>query len=411
VSQGLCFRSISLRNLLSFGSSGVDLELGPLTVLVGANGVGKSNLIEALGLLQAAPTDLGRPMREDGVSDWLWKGSNGNDAVLEVVLTPRLPTVRARDRRSPAAGGALRYRLAFGEEGGRLEVRDEVLEDAEPLPGHAEPIFYYRFQDGAPALNTVELDEAGRPTGNRGLRRLQRAALKSHQSILSQRREPDLYPELADVGDVLSKIRLYTEWNLGRYTAPRRPQDPQSEGGFLAEDAANLAIVLAEVRNDPTSFDQIVSGLREFLGGLDDVYTGLSGGKLQIYLRETALKRPVPGTRLSDGTIRFLCLLVILCHGNPPPLVVIEEPELGLHPDMITAVGRLLTEAAKRTQVIVTTHSDHLLAHFTDTPEAVVVCDRGPDGTLFRRLTDSDGDADLDLGARWLHGQLGGTRW
>jgi len=78
--------------------------------------------------------------------------------------------------------------------------------------------------------------------------------------------------------------------------------------------------------------------------------------------------------RLSDGTLRYLCLLTILCHPAPPPLICIEEPELGLHPDILPEVAKMLVDAASRTQLIVTTHSDILVDCLSDHPEAIVVC-------------------------------------
>ena len=120
-------------------------------------------------------------------------------------------------------------------------------------------------------------------------------------------------------------------------------------------------------------------------------------------------------TRLSDGTLHFICLLTILCHPNPPSLVCIEEPELGLHPDVIPEVAETLIEASKRTQLIVTTHSDMLVSALTEVPDAVLICEKEFDnGTQIRRL-----DAkrlkkwlkDYSLGELWTMGELGGNRW
>ncbi|MEW6754253.1 MAG: AAA family ATPase [Candidatus Latescibacterota bacterium] len=84
----------------------------------------------------------------------------------------------------------------------------------------------------------------------------------------------------------------------------------------------------------------------------------------------------MPATRLSDGTLRYLALLAVLCHPTPPPLVCIEEPELGLHPDIMPQLAVLLCEAATRTHLVVTTHSDILVDALTDTPEAILVCEK-----------------------------------
>src|SRR5260370_1406959 len=77
--------------------------------------------------------------------------------------------------------------------------------------------------------------------------------------------------------------------------------------------------------------------------------------------------------RLSDGTLRFLSLLTVLCDPDPAPLICLEEPELGLHPDIIRTIGELLVEASTRTQLIVTTHSSELISALGEVPESVVV--------------------------------------
>jgi len=122
----------------------------------------------------------------------------------------------------------------------------------------------------------------------------------------------------------------------------------------------------------------------------------------------------VPATRLSDGTLRYLCLLAILCHPAPPPVVCIEEPELGLHPDVLPTLADLMKEASDRCQLIVTTHSDVLVDAMTDQPEAVLVAEKHEAGTTLTRL-----DADklkpwlekYRLGQLWTRGEIGGTRW
>ncbi len=96
----------------------------------------------------------------------------------------------------------------------------------------------------------------------------------------------------------------------------------------------------------------------------------------------------ISATRLSDGTLKFLCLMAVLLDAKPAPLICIEEPETGLHPDALALVGDALREASKRTQLIVTTHSDALVDRFTDEPENVIVCERDFDeSTSFRRLS------------------------
>jgi len=146
----------------------------------------------------------------------------------------------------------------------------------------------------------------------------------------------------------------------------------------------------------------------------DDLTVKIYGGTAQLYLHETGLARPIPATRLSDGTIRFLCLVAMLCHPDPPPLLCIEEPELGLHPDIMPTIGEMLIDASQRTQLIVTTHSAPLISALSDIPEAVLVCERDESGSHLTRLESGPLEKWLEkysLGDLWLKGEIGGTRW
>jgi predicted ATPase len=126
------------------------------------------------------------------------------------------------------------------------------------------------------------------------------------------------------------------------------------------------------------------------------------------------LNAAIPATRLSDGTLRFLCLLVILLHPEPPPLICIEEPELGLHPDVLPVVSDLLKEAGERTQLIITTHSADLIDELSDMPEAVLVCEKIEGATQINRLNPEELSIwlkDYSLGKLWQRGDIGGNRW
>ena len=126
--------------------------------------------------------------------------------------------------------------------------------------------------------------------------------------------------------------------------------------------------------------------LRRFLPQFERTSTPVSGGQIQFHLRERGLASSVPATRLSDGTIRFVAILAVLLTPNPPPLLCIEEPELGLHPDALAIIGQLLVEASARMQLVVTTHSDALVSALTTRVESVVTCEKRGAGTLLRRL-------------------------
>jgi predicted ATPase len=306
----------------------------------------------------------------------------------------------------------LRHRLEFTMVGQRAELTDEAIEDAHPDWPGADIDYYYRYRHGRPALN-VKTNE---PHGvDRVHRELRREDLALDQSVLSQRKDPDQYPEVTFLGNEYAKIKLFREWNLGRNTQPRRPQPTDLPSEFLREDAANIALVLNDLEHRRDLRRSLVEKLKDADEAIEDFSTKVLGGTIQLYLHYSGLKSPVPATRLSDGTVRYLCLLAVLCHPAPPPLVCLEEPELGLHPDLLPGLADLLVEASHRMQLIVTTHSDALVDGLTKVPEAVIVCEKRNGSTVMGRRT-SDELAkwlkeDYGLGQLWRSGEIGGNRW
>lgn len=388
----MLLKSLKLTNFLSFGESSQVLELRPLNVVIGPNGSGKSNLVEAIELLRATPKDMLTPIRDGGgVRDWLWKGASKSSptATINAVLG------------HPKGQTDLRYILSFTEVAQRFEILDERVENAQPDLGHENPYFYYRFENGHGVLNIKGKE-----------RRLQHEDIELTSSILAQRKDPDQYPELTYLGNTFGKIRLYREWSFGRYTTPRLPQKTDLPNDLLEPDASNLGLVLNRLRRDPSVKKKLLDALRALYDGIDDFDVQIEGGTVQVFFQEG--KYIVPATRLSDGTLRYLYLLAILCQPSPPPLVCIEEPELGLHPDVLPTLVSLLKDAAERTQLIVTTHSDILVDALSDQPEAVVVAERNATGTTLTRLDAEKLKPWLEkyrLGQLWTRGEIGGTRW
>ncbi len=394
--------TLTVRNLLSYGNESPDIKLEPLNVLIGPNASGKSNIIEVLSLLRATPNDLTAPIRDGGgIREWLWKGAK-DTPTAEIGAA-----VRYLEGAIP-----LRYRISFTMVGQRLELVDEAVEDVDSNGSPSD--VYFRYQQGHPILNYRAFSDVSGVKQRRIPRRLHREDLKPDQSVLSQRKDPDQYPELTYLGNQFANIRIFREWNVGRYTAPRLPQQPDSPEDFLLEDASNLGLVLNNLDHQGVTRDLILERLQQFYGNVERISTTIRGGTVQLFLHEKGLHQPIPATRLSDGTLRYLCLLSILCHPDPPPVVCIEEPELGLHPDIILTLAELLIEASQRTQLVVTTHSDILVSALTAMPGAVLVCERDDCGSCLRRLEPERLQRWLEkysLGDLWLMGELGGTRW
>ena len=379
---------IGLTNILSFGPDSPELALGPLNVLIGPNGSGKSNFLEAIGLLKAIPSGLPQLLREGGgYGDWGWHGEpQASPLGLEVVMA------------GPRAPHSLHYTLRFDLLQNDLRVIEERLED-EHGPSKTRSHVYLHSHEGKTSVRDSSdgVDERGIPP---------------NLPVLAQLRDPDRYPELTYIATQLQRISLYRLWSFGKNTPVRLPQKPDLPNNYLLEDMQNLGLVLNRLMRDYDVKQRLLKALGDLYEGVTDFHVNIEYGSVQVFLQEG--KVAVPATRLSDGTLRYLCLLVILCDPNPPPLVCIEEPELGLHPDILPGLADLMREASERCQLIVTTHSDILVDALTDTPESIVVCEIHERQTTFRRLEKKQLAHWLQeyrLGELWTSGELGGNRW
>ena len=385
-------QQIKLTNFLSFGPETTSIDLKSLNILIGINGVGKSNLIEAVALMQATPVDIGAVVRKGGgASEWIWKGKQESAATIDVVFS------------NPEGSQPLVHSLSFYSDNGRFQLQDERIENEHPYGNQNDPYFYYRFQNGHPIVNTN--DEEGR--------QLARETIDLTLSILSQRRDPEHYPEISYLANAYGDTRIYREWAFGRNTVFRQPQKADMRNDRLEEDFSNLGLVLSRIRRYKLKAKKdILEGLRELYEDLSDFDVSIDGGSVQVFFTEDEFT--IPATRLSDGTLRYLCLLAILCDPEPPALICIEEPELGLHPDILPKLAEYLIAASKRTQLIVTTHSDILIDAMTERPEVVLVCEKHDGCTEIRRLDQNELKVWLEkyrLGQLWIRGDLGGTRW
>lgn len=390
----MSIRSLRLNGLLSFAPTSAPFDLQALNVLIGPNGSGKSNLIEAIDLLAAAPRDLAAVIRDGGgPREWLWKGGDRDEpAEIETVLD-RAPT-----------GRPLRHRIKVTAVKSRVEVIDEAIEELQPSPDRPpedDVYFYYRFQQGHPVINIYDGTQP-KP------RHLKREHLLPDQSVLAQRQDPELYPEVTWVGRTFRSFHIFREWTFGRYAPLRYPQPADLPDDALLPDNRNLALVLNQIEH--TDGTRLNDMLRRFFPRFERLSTRISGGTVQFYLHESGFSTPIPATRLSDGTIRFVALLASVLSVAPPPLLCIEEPELGLHPDAVAHLADLLLEASDRMQLVVTTHSEALVGALTKQPDAIVVCERPGAATELRRL-DPDQISkwleDYGLGDLWRMGELG----
>ena len=238
----MLIQRIKLKNVLSFGPNGQELELKPLNVLIGPNGSGKSNLIEAIALLQAAPKELVTPILEGGGSaDWLWRGEPmASSGAIEIVFA-------GSDQREP-----LRYRLAFAAPDQQFRLIDERLE-SEPGDRESQPRVYVD-SDGVEA-SVIRCDRGSKEA----LDAVRIGPMNAQQSILTHLRDPEIYPQITYVASEMARVSLFREWSFGRHSPARVPQKPDLPNDFLSEDARNLGLVLNRLMRDYEARQQIVA--------------------------------------------------------------------------------------------------------------------------------------------------------
>lgn len=384
----MLLKSISLQNFLSYGEHEQQIPLNSLNVIIGTNSSGKSNFLEAISLMLSTPNSLPNAIRTSGgVHELLWKKASP------------YPVAKISSIVCNAKGSDdLSYLLSFTAVSQRFELVEERIEKAEKNNGDDSK--YYEFLNSKGYLSV------------KGVKKQISESIDSNSSILSQRKDPEQYPELTYLGEAFSKIRMYREWSFGRDMTPRIPQKADLPNNYLEEDCKNLGLLLNKIHRQPSVKKRMLKALQALYEDINDYGVQIEGGTVQVFFNEGDIT--IPATRLSDGTLRYLCLLAILCHPDPPPLICIEEPELGLHPDVIPTLAELLKEASQRCQLIVTTHSDVLVDAMSDQPENVLVSERGENGSTLTRLDAKQLKPWLEkyrLGQLWTRGEIGGTRW
>ena len=386
-------KRIKITNLLSFGNPGLDLELRPLNVLIGPNGSGKSNLLSVIQLLKSMQTDVFAAMRSSAaIGDWLWRGTKLHSVKIEVFLD--------------GERGRLRHAVELGL--GRHDQRflsEEIDVGSEP-----ESNAFLRSKHGTARTRSAENGLIGPPPGNV-------LGTASHLDVTRS-----AVAQLASVGNPIwdlatayRRIATYLSWQFGPRSANRSPQPTDASGEILLDDFSNLALVLNRIDKSANAKRTLLEHFKQVFEGVNDYRVHIEGGYAQVHLVEGQFDESIPASRLSDGTLRYLSLLAVLC--DPAPFastVCIDEPELGLHPDLLPSLAKLMVEASERMQLIVTTHSDVIIDALSDTPESVIVCERHEGQTSMRRLIASDLTewlTEYRLGQLWTKGSIGGNRW
>lgn len=386
---------LHLQKFLSFGPDSKPIDFHDLNVIIGPNGSGKSNLLEAIAVLRTLPNKVNAAFaRGGGFSQFVWKGKDVNffQFTVQVALENTVETLK------------LRHFIEF-QNVGQGTVRQEIIEE----DFHGSKSSLYNFTNH-------KTKGIGTQRGKGGLvtqyHTFENDPEYWNESALREIRDFQEYPEITSLGRAYEAIRLYREFNFASTSPVRQFQPADLPSDFLSENASNLALVLNDLQQRAASRQKIRDYLQKFNPQFENVNVKVGGGMAQLSLEEKKMNDNISAIRLSDGTLQWLCLLAILCHPKPPKLICIEEPETGLHPDAMTLLARLLKDASQRTQIIVTTHSEALVAALSDVPETVLVCERDENGTQMRRLDAPQLEKWLEkytLGDLWRMGEIGGT--
>ena len=346
-----------------------DLELRPLTVLIGPNGSGKSNLLAAFRMLSALAQGCFQlfARKEDGPDALLFGGRKRTGAMYA---------------RAVLDGGRCRYELTAEPAGDILVIRSERL-DAPGLRGEEE------------CSAGIVSDAAATYEGPGG----------DVESLLSNEFPPDAFP--ARLVPDIRRWRVFHFQDTSR-EAPARNSVAVRDNLCLRENGGNLAPFLRRLKERyPENHRRIVESVRLAAPFLDDfVHREDPGGRMELewFHRDVGRDTPFGPRQLSDGTLRYICLATLLNqpeHLQPDPIIV-DEPELGLHPHTLALLAETLKQVSSSRQIIVSTQSADLVSELA--PEDVVTVERRDGESCFERLNG-------DRLAEWLDEYTLGDLW
>ncbi|MWA10130.1 AAA family ATPase [Streptomyces sp. BA2] len=315
------------------------VPLDRLNVVTGANGTGKSSLYRALRLLadSARGGAVAALAREGGLPSALWAGP---------------AKAEATSLRLGFAGDEFGYGVDFGY------PIPTSGSGAAPSMFNLDPEIKREFTWAGPVLRPAALlcDRAGPAvrtrTADGGWHRTQ--GIRPYDSMLSELADPQLAPDLLRLRELIRSWRFYDHVRTDA-EAPARAARIGTRTPVLGHDGADLAAALQTIREigDPAALDAAV----------DDAFPGSrvgiveQGGRFELQLHQHGLNRPLGAAELSDGTLRYLLWTAALLTPRPPSLLVLNEPETSLHPDLLRPLADLILTATKDTQVVLVTHA------------------------------------------------------
>lgn len=362
----------------------LNIELRPVTVMIGANGVGKTSLLDALILLaSSASGELNNTLGNmGGISDSITRGYTG-----DLKLGARLDTNKQ----------LFNYEIGIQPKGASYAIAKEVL--TQYLPNRTKPFEhiiaeYQRISYFDPATGEHEF-----PSWEED----------PFESVLSQLSRTLKLPEEAK--NILSSVIQYHALDVEKRSPIKLPQQmkPASHPGLNGEELVPFLYNLRE--NSPDEYEVIEDTLRAAFPSFESLgFPAAAAGLLSMTWKDKQFKSPLYMHQLSEGTLRFLWLVSLLRSPKPYIITMIDEPEVSLHPEMLSLFADLIREASTKTQIIVATHSDRLIRFLK--PHEVLVMDIDDNGYTYANWADNmDVEKWLDeytLDRIWSSGQMGG---
>lgn len=359
-------------------------ELRPLCVMIGANGAGKTSILDVLHLLAASA----QGHLQSSISDL--QG-------LSSVLPPGASELRLALEMEAPSEKPLRYQLALRPQGTGYTVFQEVL-------SHSPA-------NGGQGLRHIDSSASGPRYFDSAQGRLVAPSWDYQGAETSLSQVPRTFREPDEFRQKLASSTLYHWLNVDPRSPVRLPQPmrPAKLPGRQGEDLFSCLFDLRE--SDRDRFDALEETLRAAFRGFERLeFPPVAAGTLALGWRDKGLNRSLNSHQLSEGTLRFLWLTALLMSPGLPAVTLLDEPEVSLHPELLSLLADLLRQASETSQVIVATHSDRLV-RFLD-PAEVMVLDSDEQGHTTGRWADSmDIERWLDeytLDEVWQQGRLGG---
>ncbi len=337
------------------------VPLRELNLITGANGSGKSNVYRALRLLAETAQGglIASLAREGGLPSTLWAGPESFGRAVRRGEYPVEGTVRKEP---------IGLRLGFAESDFGYAIDLGLPSPHPPSAFSLDPMIKRECIWNGPIFRPASLlvDRRGpalRMRNDQGVWTEVPVALPSFDSMLARFADPQQAPEMLVLREQIRSWRFYDHFRTDTESPARAPQ-VGTHTPVLGHDGADLAAALQTIREigDAAALDAAVT----------DAFPGSSvsilnlDGRFEVEMRQHGLLRGLKGAELSDGTLRYLLWIAALLTPRPPALLVLNEPETSLHPDLLPALARLVVQASCRAQVLVVSHSAPLIGAFGD---------------------------------------------